>query len=76
MGTFRSDVVGSLLRPAYLVEARREAESGRFDPAAFKRVYVTSGRIGGEASKENTYVVFGDSADRAVRPGHPPAAGL
>ncbi len=38
MGTFRSDVVGSLLRPAYLVEARRDAESGRLDPAAFKRV--------------------------------------
>ena len=38
MGTFRSDVVGSLLRPAYLVEARREAESGHLDPAAFKRV--------------------------------------
>jgi 5-methyltetrahydropteroyltriglutamate--homocysteine methyltransferase len=38
MGIFRSDVVGSLLRPAYLVEARRDAESGRLDPAAFKRV--------------------------------------
>ncbi len=38
MGTFRSDVVGSLLRPAYLVEARRDAENRRLDPAAFKRV--------------------------------------
>ncbi|HSB52818.1 MAG TPA: cobalamin-independent methionine synthase II family protein [Gemmatimonadales bacterium] len=38
MTTYRSDVVGSLLRPGYLVEARQEAEGGRLDPAAFKRV--------------------------------------
>src|SRR5881409_1860853 len=38
MPTYRSDVVGSLLRPAYLVEARRGAESGRLGPAAFKRL--------------------------------------
>jgi 5-methyltetrahydropteroyltriglutamate--homocysteine methyltransferase len=34
----RSDVVGSLLRPAYLAEARRAAEAGRLAPAEFKRV--------------------------------------
>ena len=38
MKTYRSDVVGSLLRPAYLAEARREAESGRLGPADFKRI--------------------------------------
>ena len=36
MPTYRSDVVGSLLRPAYLVEARRDLEGGRLTPAAFK----------------------------------------
>ena len=29
MATYRSDVVGSLLRPAYLVEARRDLEAER-----------------------------------------------
>ncbi|MBI3629155.1 MAG: cobalamin-independent methionine synthase II family protein [Candidatus Rokubacteria bacterium] len=38
MPSYRSDVVGSLLRPAYLVEARRDAESGRLGPAEFKQV--------------------------------------
>ncbi len=38
MNTYRSDVVGSLLRPAYLAEARREAEGGRLGPAEFKRI--------------------------------------
>jgi 5-methyltetrahydropteroyltriglutamate--homocysteine methyltransferase len=33
-----SDVVGSLLRPAYLAEARRDAAEGRLGSAAFKRV--------------------------------------
>jgi 5-methyltetrahydropteroyltriglutamate--homocysteine methyltransferase len=32
----RSEVIGSLLRPADLVDARRRAESGELDPAAFK----------------------------------------
>jgi 5-methyltetrahydropteroyltriglutamate--homocysteine methyltransferase len=36
--TIRSDVVGSLLRPTALVEAREALESGRLAPAAFKRV--------------------------------------
>jgi 5-methyltetrahydropteroyltriglutamate--homocysteine methyltransferase len=36
--TIRGDVVGSLLRPAYLVEARTAHEAGRLAPAAFKRV--------------------------------------
>ena len=34
----RSDVVGSLLRPAYLVEARAGLESGRLTAPAFKRI--------------------------------------
>jgi 5-methyltetrahydropteroyltriglutamate--homocysteine methyltransferase len=34
----RSDVVGSLLRPAALVEARAALEAGRLAPPAFKRV--------------------------------------
>ena len=36
--TIRGDVVGSLLRPPYLVEARTAREAGRLAPAAFKRV--------------------------------------
>src|SRR5205823_3825814 len=31
-------VVGSLLRPPYLAAARQDLESGRLDPAAFKRI--------------------------------------
>ncbi|PYM33108.1 MAG: methionine synthase [Candidatus Rokuibacteriota bacterium] len=38
VATHRSDVVGSLLRPAYLAEARRDAASGRLGPAEFKRI--------------------------------------
>jgi len=34
----RSDVVGSLLRPAYLVEARAAKESGRLSAEEFKRI--------------------------------------
>jgi 5-methyltetrahydropteroyltriglutamate--homocysteine methyltransferase len=34
---FRSDVVGSLLRPAYLKEAREHHESGRLTEVEFKR---------------------------------------
>jgi 5-methyltetrahydropteroyltriglutamate--homocysteine methyltransferase len=34
----RSEVVGSLLRPAYLAEARRRLEEGSLEPADFKRV--------------------------------------
>jgi 5-methyltetrahydropteroyltriglutamate--homocysteine methyltransferase len=36
--TFRGEVVGSLLRPTYLVEARRRAESGELSPAEFKAI--------------------------------------
>jgi 5-methyltetrahydropteroyltriglutamate--homocysteine methyltransferase len=36
--TMRSDVVGSLLRPAYLLEARAAWEAGRLPAHAFKRV--------------------------------------
>ncbi|MGH7335872.1 MAG: cobalamin-independent methionine synthase II family protein [Candidatus Rokuibacteriota bacterium] len=36
--TIRSDVVGSLLRPAYLVEARDALENGRLSPPEFKRL--------------------------------------
>src|SRR5262245_50705380 len=35
---FRSDVVGSLLRPEYLTRARQRYEAGESDAAAFKRV--------------------------------------
>jgi 5-methyltetrahydropteroyltriglutamate--homocysteine methyltransferase len=35
---FRSDVVGSLLRPAYLLEARAAVESGRLSAPDFKRI--------------------------------------
>ena len=38
MAEIRSDVVGSLLRPAYLVDARQQLEAGRLRPAEFKRV--------------------------------------
>jgi 5-methyltetrahydropteroyltriglutamate--homocysteine methyltransferase len=34
----KSDVVGSLLRPAYLVEARAASEAGRISAADFKRI--------------------------------------
>jgi 5-methyltetrahydropteroyltriglutamate--homocysteine methyltransferase len=34
----RADVVGSLLRPAYLLEARGRLERGDLTPAAFKRI--------------------------------------
>jgi 5-methyltetrahydropteroyltriglutamate--homocysteine methyltransferase len=36
--TLHSDVVGSLLRPQFLVEAREAREAGRLSPAAFKRI--------------------------------------
>ncbi len=35
---FRSDVVGSLLRPAYLKEARDQSASGKLTPAVFKAI--------------------------------------
>jgi 5-methyltetrahydropteroyltriglutamate--homocysteine methyltransferase len=35
---YRSDVVGSLLRPEYLGEARQQHEAGEIDAAAFKKV--------------------------------------
>lgn len=35
---FRSDIVGSLLRPAYLKVARKEHEAGRLSDADFKRL--------------------------------------
>jgi 5-methyltetrahydropteroyltriglutamate--homocysteine methyltransferase len=38
MSTFRSDVVGSLLRPAYLKEARERRNSGALSHAEFKRI--------------------------------------
>ncbi len=38
MNTYRSDVVGSLLRPDYLKEARERYESGTLSDAAFKRI--------------------------------------
>ena len=38
MQTYRSDVVGSLLRPDYLKEARKRYEAGEISPAEFKRI--------------------------------------
>jgi 5-methyltetrahydropteroyltriglutamate--homocysteine methyltransferase len=35
---YHSEVVGSLLRPPYLVEARQQLEAGQIDPATFKRI--------------------------------------
>ena len=35
---YRSDVVGSLLRPAYLKEARERHETGEISDAEFKRI--------------------------------------
>ncbi|HEU5439453.1 MAG TPA: cobalamin-independent methionine synthase II family protein [Ktedonobacterales bacterium] len=34
--TYHSEVIGSLLRPAYLVDARKQLESGELTPADFK----------------------------------------
>jgi len=36
--TYRSDVVGSLLRPSYLAEARAQLEAGTLTPAEFKPI--------------------------------------
>lgn len=38
MSTFRTDVVGSLLRPEYLKEARAKYEAGELSDAAFKQI--------------------------------------
>jgi 5-methyltetrahydropteroyltriglutamate--homocysteine methyltransferase len=38
MSIYRTDVVGSLLRPAYLKEARAEYEAGKLSAPAFKRI--------------------------------------
>lgn len=38
MPAYRSDVVGSLLRPAYLKEARKQHEAGTLSDAEFKRI--------------------------------------
>lgn len=35
---FRSEVVGSLLRPTYLAEARKQHEDGKLSAAEFKAV--------------------------------------
>src|SRR5688572_8638679 len=35
---YRSDVVGSLLRPEYLTQARKQHEAGELDAAGFKKV--------------------------------------
>jgi len=36
--TLRSDVIGSLLRPPFLLDARAKAERGELSPREFKRV--------------------------------------
>jgi 5-methyltetrahydropteroyltriglutamate--homocysteine methyltransferase len=38
MATYRTEGIGSLLRPAYLAEARPALEAGRLAPAEFKRI--------------------------------------
>ena len=38
MPTYRSDVIGSLLRPAYLKEARKKRDSGELTHAEFKKI--------------------------------------
>lgn len=38
MSAMRSDVVGSLLRPEYLKEARKQHEAGEISDAAFKKI--------------------------------------
>jgi 5-methyltetrahydropteroyltriglutamate--homocysteine methyltransferase len=38
MSNYRTDVVGSLLRPAYLKEARAEYEAGKLTAPAFKQI--------------------------------------
>lgn len=38
MPTYRSDVVGSLLRPAYLKEARQRHGAGEISDAEFKQI--------------------------------------
>src|SRR5215210_4590704 len=38
MGNYRSDVIGSLLRPAYLKEPRQQHEAGTISEADFKRI--------------------------------------
>jgi 5-methyltetrahydropteroyltriglutamate--homocysteine methyltransferase len=38
MSTYRSDVIGSLLRPSYLKEARERHAAGQLTDAAFKKV--------------------------------------
>ncbi len=37
-GTYHAEVVGSLLRPRYLSEARAALDAGRMDPPEFKRI--------------------------------------
>lgn len=36
--TYHSEVVGSLLRPPYLADARKQLEAGQLSPAEFKRI--------------------------------------
>jgi 5-methyltetrahydropteroyltriglutamate--homocysteine methyltransferase len=38
MSTYRSDVIGSLLRPAYLKEARKKRDSGELTHVDFKKI--------------------------------------
>src|ERR671919_859550 len=38
MSEYRSDVIGSLLRPQYLKEARKKRESGELTHADFKKI--------------------------------------
>src|SRR6266487_1377575 len=37
-GKYHAEVIGSLLRPRYLTEARAALDAGRIDPPEFKRI--------------------------------------
>src|SRR2546430_8364533 len=38
MATYRSDVIGSLLQPAYIKEARQRNQAGQLSDAEFKKI--------------------------------------
>ena len=38
MDTYRSEGIGSLLRPPFLAAARQQLDRGEIDPPAFKRI--------------------------------------
>src|SRR3954447_23412672 len=74
MGALRSDVIGSLLRPDYLKEARARLAAGELSDAEFKRVedravdeavalQVEAGLGGGTDGEMRRYAFFGHLID-------------